>query len=290
MRMQRLPKIVTQTVLAVCIIVFGLEYFWQTPELTRGVSVSVASPVVRALLFDDPKAHELELSLIQTYGMKSLNPAYPLGARGEALREKMLTTPYWGGLYSATVQSLTRKERIPPTSIQPQLMCERIREGQVWRLFTPCILHANILHLVFNMMWLLALGSWIEQRIRIGRYITLIGITGIVSNCAEYVMSGPFFLGFSGVICGMIGFIAARQRVAPWERYPLHKTAYSALLFFIFALVALSVICFIMEIFFGISCSLGFANTAHMSGLFTGLMIGRLSWFKEQPLRPVKKF
>lgn len=283
MRKQRSPKIVTQIVLALCIIVFGLEYFWHAPELTRSASVSVTSPVVRALLFDDPKAHELELSLIDTYGIKSLNPAYPLSARGQALRAKVQTTPYWGGFYSATVQALTGREQIPPTSIQPQLMCEQIREGQIWRLFTPCLLHANLLHLVFNMMWLLALGYGIEQRIHTLRYLALIGISGVVSNSAEYLMSGPFFLGFSGVICGMIGFVAARQRVAPWERYGLHKTAYSALLFFVFALVALSVICFVMEVYFGISFSMGFANTSHVSGLLTGLVIGRMGWFKEQP-------
>lgn len=282
MRKLRSSKIVTQLILLVCITVFCLEYFWQPPELTRSVSVTVASPVVRTLLFDDPKAHELELTLIGTYGIKSLNPTYPLSPRGQSLREEVLTTPYWGGVYAATVEALTGREQIPPTAINSQLMCERIREGQVWRLFTPCLLHANILHIVFNMMWLIALGFSIEQRIHALRYLTLIGIVGVVSNCGEYLMSGPFFLGYSGVICGMIGFIASRQRVAPWERYTLQKPAYSALLFFIFALVAISVIGFIMEVYFAIPFSIGFANTSHVTGLFTGFMLGRMHWFKEQ--------
>jgi GlpG protein len=282
MRKLRSSTIVTHGLLLVCILVFCLEHFWQPPELAKGISVSPSSPVVKALLFDDPRAHELELTLIETYGLKGLNPAYPLSARGEALRDEVRITPYWGGAYPATVEALTGRTQTPPTSIQPHLMCERIREGQVWRLFTPCLLHGNLIHIVFNMTWLIGLGVVIEQKIRALRYLVLIGIVGIVSNCAEYLMSGPFFLGFSGVVCGMIGFIAARQRVAPWERYTLHKTAYSSLLFFIFALVAISVISFITEIYLATSFSIGFANTSHVSGLFTGLLVGRLRWFKEQ--------
>lgn len=282
MRKLRSSKIGTQLLLLLCTIIFALEYFWQPSDHTQGASISVASPVVRTLLFDDPKAHELELRLIDAYGMKSLNPAYPLSTRGQELREEAFSTPYWGGAYASAVESLTGRKQTPPTTLNPQLMCEKIREGQVWRLFTPCLLHANILHLVFNMMWLIPLGFEIEQRIRTLRYLTLVAITGIVSNFAEYLMSGPFFLGYSGVICGMIGFIISRQQVAPWERYPLHKIAASVFLFFIFVLVAISVISFIMEVYLGTRFSLGFANTSHVTGLLTGLGLGRMRWFKEQ--------
>ena len=36
--------------------------------------------------------------------------------------------------------------------------------GQLWRLWTPMLLHANSLHLFFNMYWLYVLGSAIEIR------------------------------------------------------------------------------------------------------------------------------
>ena len=39
-----------------------------------------------------------------------------------------------------------------------------VRRGQVWRLFTPMFLHFDILHILFNMLWLRDLGSMIEAR------------------------------------------------------------------------------------------------------------------------------
>ena len=133
-------------------------------------------------------------------------------------------------------------------------------------------------------MWLITVGSEIERKIRTVRYLVLIVATGVISNCAEFVVAGPFFLGFSGVICGMVGFIAARRRVAPWERYGLNKATYSVFLFFIFALAAISVIGSIIEAYFATSFPIGFANAAHVAGLLAGLGLGRLRWFKEQPL------
>ena len=56
----------------------------------------------------------------------------------------------------------------------------------------------------------------------------------------------------------------------------------SVFLFFIFVLVAISVISFIMEVYLGTRFSLGFANTSHVTGLLTGLGLGRMRWFKEQ--------
>ena len=43
-----------------------------------------------------------------------------------------------------------------------------------------------------------------------------------------------------------------------------------------------TVISFIMEVYLGTRFSLGFANTSHVTGLLTGLGLGRMRWFKEQ--------
>ena len=106
------------------------------------------------------------------------------------------------------------------------LFFEKIRQGEVWRLFTPCLLHFDFLHILFNMAWLWILGKQIEERIHWKKLGLLILIVGIVSNTAQYLVSGPSFLGFSGIVVGMAGFIWMRQRNAPWEGYPLSRIVF----------------------------------------------------------------
>ena len=40
--------------------------------------------------------------------------------------------------------------------------------------FFPILLHADIFHLFFNMLWLIVLGKQIEQRLKTGRYVLFI--------------------------------------------------------------------------------------------------------------------
>ncbi|MCB1148667.1 MAG: rhomboid family intramembrane serine protease, partial [Chlamydiia bacterium] len=127
-------------------------------------------------------------------------------------------TPVWQGIYPKVVAYL--QGNADEATIREPLFV-KIREGEVWRLFTPALLHANIFHLFFNMLWLLVLGRQMEDRLGKGRYILFILLTGIFSNTCQYLMSGSNFLGISGVLAGMLAYIWVRQRKAPWEGYLL---------------------------------------------------------------------
>jgi GlpG protein len=275
------PRYLTIFIVLVCSLLLAFDHGEKAPSLPPHYTPLYAvSPVQQALLFDYPHAAALENRLITTYGPESLESTAKLNAEADALRSEFLNTPYWGGFCTEMFLRLSKSDEIPTPSVSPSLLCERIRDGQIWRFFTPCLLHANILHLVFNLLWIIALGSQIERTVSPFRYGVLIVIIGIVSNTAQYLMTGPSFLGISGVICGMAGFIAARQKVAPWEAYAMSHMLYSCLLFFIWTLVALGGVAFVLESYLHMHFVISFANTAHLTGLGVGLGLGRMRWFR----------
>ena len=158
-------------------------------------------------------------------------------------------------------------------------LIEKIRDGEFWRLFTPCLMHNDILHILFNMLWLIVLGKQLEQRLGIRRYLLLVLLTGIFSNTCQYLMSGSDFLGFSGVLCAMLAFIWIRQKIAPWEGYPLERSTIAFMMVFILAMSIIQIGSFFLENQYQISISPGIANTAHLSGAFIGICMACLPCF-----------
>lgn len=135
-----------------------------------------------------------------------------------------------------------------------------IRRGEIWRLFTPILMHGGPLHLLFNMMWMKDLGSAIERRFGFWTLFWLILLSAGISNVGQYAVSGPNFLGMSGVVYGLFGYIWVRSRVDPWCGLYLDQNTVV-----------------IMLIWFGL-CFTGWigpiANTAHAGGLLTGAACG----------------
>lgn len=99
-------------------------------------------------------------------------------------------------------------------SAEPGGLAE-IRSGEIWRLWTPMLLHFGMLHIVFNMMWLLDLGSQIETRLGSVAFVLRVLVIELVSNVAQYLVAGPYFGGMSGVVFGLIGYIWIRGRRDP---------------------------------------------------------------------------
>ncbi|HEU5070000.1 MAG TPA: rhomboid family intramembrane serine protease [Verrucomicrobiae bacterium] len=90
-----------------------------------------------------------------------------------------------------------------------------VMHGEVWRLFTPILLHFSIGHILFNMMWLFSLGSMVESAQGSGRFALLIAFFALGSNLAEYTFSHPLFGGMSGVNYGLIGYVWIRGKFDP---------------------------------------------------------------------------
>lgn len=143
---------------------------------------------------------------------------------------------------------------------------DEIISGQLWRLITPIFLHFNLLHILFNCMWLHSLGSQIEKKKGTKFFITFILCTAIVSNLSQFVITGPAFGGMSGVVYGLFGYVWIKSRLDPGDG------------FYIDPVVAMIMLGFFLVCFTGAFG--GVANWAHAGGLIVGLGWGYGSAFK----------
>ena len=213
--------------------------------------------------------------LDRAFGIEKLRNLNDLPPDGQILLQKYRNTPYWKGFYEQVVAYFSDST---PFSINAPLF-EKIRTGEVWRALSPAFLHQNIFHLFFNMIWLIVLGKLMEERLGALQFALFVVLTAVISNSAQYLMSGSNFIGISGVICAMLGFIFARQQRAPWEGYSLNPGVLSFMFFFIVAMVALQTLSFVLEVFWKESFVPGIANTAHVAGAIAGYLIGRSNLF-----------
>lgn len=132
-----------------------------------------------------------------------------------------------------------------------------------WRMVTPIFLHFGVMHLVFNMLMLISMGSRVERAIGPYRYAALVLALAIFSNLAQGLMVPHHnFGGMSGVVYGIFGFIWVQM-----SRAPSRGLAVDGLTSFI-----------MMAWFFaGFTGQIGgaaVANHAHAGGLLMGLLIG----------------
>jgi membrane associated rhomboid family serine protease len=100
--------------------------------------------------------------------------------------------------------------------------------GELWRVFTYAFLHANITHLLVNMLALYSLGGFLEGLLGGRRYLGVYcasavggGLATAVAGALRAVAGGPpsYTVGASGAIWGLMGatlaLVLGRRRVLP---------------------------------------------------------------------------
>jgi GlpG protein len=144
-----------------------------------------------------------------------------------------------------------------------------VKQGQVWRLLTPIVIHFGILHLAFNMMMLYRLGGLIE--LRKGKLVMagLVVASAIVSNLGEYFWDlqaygpnkAPWLVGgMSGVIYALFGYCWMTSDYDPEADMKMPSDL---------------ILQMIAWLFFCMTGMLGnVANAAHVAGLLFGLLVG----------------
>jgi membrane associated rhomboid family serine protease len=148
-----------------------------------------------------------------------------------------------------------------------------IRHGFLWQFVTFQFLHANFIHLLFNMLALWSFGRGLEQILGTRRFLQVYFAAGIIGGICQVILGfllpnvwGGAVVGASAGICGMIAVYAT---IDP------HSTIYFWMIplraqVFLIGLVALSI--------FGIVVPFDrSAHAAHLGGILTGIAFVR--WF-----------
>ncbi|MCP5509272.1 MAG: rhomboid family intramembrane serine protease [Chlamydiales bacterium] len=267
--------ILTKIIMGICVFFFFWSWLQEVDiekKDTNILNVFKLTPIAQYMLYDYPETYALMQAFINQYPVTKKEDLQNLPPAGKALFKKAEETPYWKGIYEWLLTGNETKA----------VMFEKIRQGQYWRLISPVVLHGNILHILFNMLWLWLLGKMCEMRMRPLRFLLLMFIIGVISNTAQYLMSGPFFIGYSGIITGLAGYIFVRQKKAPWEGYPLPKSTLLFLFIFIFGMALLGVVDFILQKNNVHFFPMQLANTAHIVGLFVGAACAFIPYFSQR--------
>jgi GlpG protein len=129
--------------------------------------------------------------------------------------------------------------------------------GEIWRFFTPALLHFSALHILFNLVMWWYLGGMIENRLSSSKLLVIFLLASSLPNVAQYYISGPSFGGLSGVVYALVGYV--------WWRKP--KVG----LYLPPAYIGFMLVWLVMGFFDVMSIKV--ANGAHLGGLVVGCLL-----------------
>lgn len=83
-----------------------------------------------------------------------------------------------------------------------------IGQGQLWRLVTPSVLHANVFHLLINSYSLNSIGPTVESLAGPRRFLAVYAASAVTSTTLSYFCCAAPSVGASGAIFGVVGALA----------------------------------------------------------------------------------
>lgn len=102
-----------------------------------------------------------------------------------------------------------------------------IASGQIWRLLTPVMLHANLTHLLFNIFFQLRMGFGMESQFGKWRFALLYTSCGFIGNLISNLWDPlKLSVGASTAGFGLIGCWIA-EILLNWERLGADKSKYA---------------------------------------------------------------
>jgi len=138
-----------------------------------------------------------------------------------------------------------------------------ISSGQIWRLFTPALLHGSLTHIGFNMYALYVFGMGLERHFGHNRFLLLYVLGAFSGNVMSFLFSDANSLGASTSIFGLIG----AQGIFLYQNRKMFAGQFGK---------AIQNVIFIVAINLFLGLSPGIDNWGHIGGLVGGLMF---TWF-----------
>lgn len=138
-----------------------------------------------------------------------------------------------------------------------------IIRGQFWRLITPILVHAGILHIGFNMYALHIFGSSLERFYGAWKLLLIYLVSGFTGVVASFVLTESPSLGASSAIFGLLG----AQGVFAYQHREVFGRQAQRVLRNIISIALINLL---------LGLTPGIDNWGHLGGLIGGLMV---SWF-----------
>jgi membrane associated rhomboid family serine protease len=97
-------------------------------------------------------------------------------------------------------------EPAPAFVVDWALRAAQVADGEWWRLVTSAFLHANLVHLAFNMLMLWWFGQALESALGRGRFVGIYLVSALAGSAGALLLSpDSYTLGASGAVFGILG-------------------------------------------------------------------------------------
>ncbi len=149
-----------------------------------------------------------------------------------------------------------------------------LKRGELWRVITPIFMHGNMLHLAMNLLMLVSLGRLTERIQGTPKFALFVLMLAVFPNLLqglspEWMRGSPNFVGISGVVYGLFGYI--------WIRSTLHPEMG-------IVIPMPMVVIFVGMIVFGLAVGISeavpgwrLADLCHLGGLLVGIAVAYAS-------------